>query len=156
MFPFLTPKSMFILKNSLILLLVKHLLYSLKMLLLQIIISLLMLLLANPILIKNLLFYLLMIKFLVLLNIMVIDFGSIECVFKNQKSNDFYLENTKMKIILAFTTLFTLTCVALVCTTIIGIYYSKNKKNFPSRICIRNSYKSSNSNTLRFITLMLV
>lgn len=76
-------------------------------------------------------------------------FGSIECIFKNQKSNGFYLEATKMKNIHAFTSMFTLTCVALIWIIIIGVNYSKNKKRLSSRICIRNSYKSSNSNTLR-------
>ena len=45
-------------------------------------------------------------------------FGSIEFIFKNQKSNGFYLEATKMRNIQAFTTLFTLVCVAIFCSSI--------------------------------------
>ena len=45
-------------------------------------------------------------------------FGSIEFIFKNQKSNGFYLESTKMSNIQAFTTMFTLPCVAILWITI--------------------------------------
>ena len=55
-------------------------------------------------------------------------FGSIEFVFKNQKSNGFYLEATKMKNIQAFKTMFGLMCVALLWLTLIGIEYSVKGK----------------------------
>lgn len=57
-------------------------------------------------------------------------FGSIETIFKNQKSNGFYLESSKVRNIHAFETLFTLMCVALLWLTIkcrvsnIQLYYT--------------------------------
>lgn len=79
-----------------------------------------------------------------LLNITVFAFGSIEFIFKNQKSNGFYLESTKMRNLHAFTTLFTLMSVALLWLTILGAYYSKNKNHFKSYFKIRTSKKVGN------------
>lgn len=53
-------------------------------------------------------------------------FGSIEFLFKNQKSNGFYLESTQTRNIHAFTSLFTLMNVAILWLTIIGADYSKS------------------------------
>lgn len=64
-------------------------------------------------------------------------FGSIEFIFKNQKSNGFYLESTKMRNIHAFTTMFGLMCVALLWLTLLGIDYSVNKTNVQSHLKIR-------------------
>lgn len=69
-------------------------------------------------------------------------FGSIEFIFKSQKSNGFYLESTKMRNLQSFTTLFTLTCVALLWLTIIGADYSKNKNHFKDYLKIRYSKKN--------------
>lgn len=52
-------------------------------------------------------------------------FGSIEFLFKNQKSNGFYLEATQTRNIHAFASLFTLMNVAILWLTIIGADYSK-------------------------------
>ena len=75
-------------------------------------------------------------------NTMVIVFGSIESIFKNQKSNGFYLESTKMRNLHAFETLFTLMSVALLWLTILGSDYSKNKNHFKSFFQIRCSKKN--------------
>lgn len=57
-------------------------------------------------------------------------FGSIECIFKNQKSNGFRLESTKMKNIQSFKTMFGIMCVALVRLIILGVEYTiKKEKN---------------------------
>lgn len=57
-------------------------------------------------------------------------FGSIECIFKNQKSNGFRLESTKMKNIQSFKTMFGIMCVALVWLIILGLEYTvKKEKN---------------------------
>lgn len=56
---------------------------------------------------------------------MVIVFGSIEFLFKNHKSNGFYLESTQMRNIHAFASIFTLANVAILWITIISIDYSK-------------------------------
>lgn len=79
-------------------------------------------------------------------------FGSIEFIFKNQKSNGFYLESTKMRNIHAFTTLFGLMCVALLWLTILGADYSKNKNHFKNYLKIRCS-KKNGSNSKRTLSL---
>lgn len=57
-------------------------------------------------------------------------FGSIECILKNQKSNGFRLESTKMKNIQSFKTMFGIMCVALVWLIILGVEYTvKKEKN---------------------------
>lgn len=73
-------------------------------------------------------------------------FGSIEFIFKNQKSNGFYLESTKMRNIQSFTTLFTLVCVAILWLTILGADYSKNKNHFKNCFKFRYSKKNGNGN----------
>ena len=77
-----------------------------------------------------------------LLSITVTVSGSIEFIFKNEKSNGFYLESSKVRNIHAFSTLFTLACVALLWLTIIGIDYSKNKHHFNKFFRIRYSKKN--------------
>lgn len=72
-------------------------------------------------------------------------FGSIESIFKNQKSNGFYLESTRMRNIHSFTTLFGLMCVALLWLTILGADYSKNKSTFKDFLKIRCSKKNGAS-----------
>ena len=79
-------------------------------------------------------------------------FGSIEFIFKNQKSNGFYLESTKMRNIQAFTTMFTLLCVAILWLTILGAYYSKNKGHFKNYFKIKYSKKNGDNNK-RIISL---
>ena len=59
-------------------------------------------------------------------------FGSIECMFKNQKSNGFRLESTKMKNAQSFKTMFGIMCVAMLWLTILGTEYTEKegkKKN---------------------------
>ena len=87
-------------------------------------------------------------------------FGSIEFVFKNHKSNGFYLESTQTRNIQAFTSLFTLMNVALLWLTIIGAEYSKSKgkisKYFKIRYSKRVSTNSENkktSNYRRFLSI---
>lgn len=55
-------------------------------------------------------------------------FGMIEFVFKNGKSNGFYLESTKMRNIRAFTTMFGVMCIALIWITILGVNYSNTEE----------------------------
>lgn len=57
-------------------------------------------------------------------------FGSIECIFKNQKTNGFRLESTKMKNAQSFKTMFGIMCVAMVWLMILGSDYTiKEEKN---------------------------
>ena len=64
-------------------------------------------------------------------------FGAIECVFKNQKSNGFYLEKITTASLKAFTSMFCLVCVCVLFLTLLGSYYSRN----------RSSYKKENITT---------
>lgn len=64
-------------------------------------------------------------------------FGSIEFLFKNQKSNGFYLESTKMRNQQSFTTMFGLMCVALLWLTLVGIDYSKKQQSGKVEVKIR-------------------
>ena len=59
-------------------------------------------------------------------------FGSIECVFKNQKSNGLYLEAINNASEKAYNTMYTMACTVVLFLTIIGADYSKNTK------CYRN------------------
>ena len=63
-------------------------------------------------------------------------FGSIEFIFKNQKSNGFYLESSKMRNVQSFTTMFGLMCVALLWLTILGVDYSKNSSKYQNNLKI--------------------
>lgn len=54
-------------------------------------------------------------------------FGAIESVFKNQKSNGFYLEAVNNASEKAYETMYTLLCFAVTYLTIIGTDYAKNK-----------------------------
>ena len=53
-------------------------------------------------------------------------FGSIESVFKNQKSNGFYLESVVKADLDYFTSMYTLICFSTLYLTILGADYSKN------------------------------
>ena len=61
-------------------------------------------------------------------------FGSIECIFKSQKSNGFRLEATNTQKIEHFISLFTIMCLALTWLTIIGSDYIKNKSYYHIKI----------------------
>ena len=73
--------------------------------------------------------------------------GSIESIFKSQKSNGFRLESTNTQKIEHFISLFTIMCVALVWLTIIGVDYVKNKHTY--HLKIRDTKKYSNGHILR-------
>ena len=59
-------------------------------------------------------------------------FGSIECVFKNQKSNGLYLEAINNASEKAYNTMYTMACTVVLFLTILSTEYSKNSK------CYRN------------------
>lgn len=70
-------------------------------------------------------------------------FGGIECIFKNQKSNCFYLEDIVNASIKYFENLYATMCIALLLCVCLGVEYSKNRK----------CYKNINSlKTLQNIT----
>lgn len=74
-------------------------------------------------------------------------FGSIECIFKSQKSNGFRLESTNTQKIQHFISLFTILCVALAWLTIIGVDYVKNKHHY--HLKIRDTKKHKNKSISR-------
>lgn len=55
-------------------------------------------------------------------------FGSIEFIFKAQKSNGFFLEETQIKDFYTFNSLYSCICITQTLLTILGIDYSKNSK----------------------------
>lgn len=75
-------------------------------------------------------------------------FGSIEFVFKNQKTNGFYLEKTKMRNHQSFKTLFGIMCIALLWITLLGVEYSISTKE-TKNIRIR-CYRDKNRKERRF------
>lgn len=55
-------------------------------------------------------------------------FGSIETLFKNQKSNGFYMESVVKAGLDYFTSMYSITCFTVLFLTILGADYSKNTK----------------------------
>lgn len=64
-------------------------------------------------------------------------FGSIEFIFKNEKTNGFNLEKTKMKNEQSFKTMFGIMCIALLWLTLMGVEYTKNKGKEKINVKIR-------------------
>ena len=83
-------------------------------------------------------------------------FGSIESIFKSQKSNGFRLESTNTQKIERFISLFTILCIALTWLTIIGSDYVKNKHHYHLKIRdIRKFKDNTTSRTYSFFNLGL-
>ena len=80
-------------------------------------------------------------------------FGSIECMFKNQKSNGFYLEATMTRNIHAFENLYSITCFAVLFLTIYGTYYEKNKYKVFRNFNLKTSYQKSDKSRARYMSL---
>ena len=82
-------------------------------------------------------------------------FGSIECVFKNQKSNGLYLEAINNASEKAYNTMYTLACTVVLFLTIIGADYSKNTKCYKTeKIVTHKVYK--NKGKLRVMSLFRI
>ena len=71
-------------------------------------------------------------------------YGSIEFIFKNQKTNGFYLESTKMRNLRSFERMFGIMCVALLWVTILGVEYSVNMEKQRNNVKIK-CYKKGKS-----------
>jgi len=80
-------------------------------------------------------------------------FGSIECNFKNNKSNGFYIEATKIKNIDSFIGMYLIVNIATIWLTIIGSDYNKNKHHYSNRLKIRDTKKTKNGSTKRILSL---
>lgn len=69
-------------------------------------------------------------------------FGGIETIFKNQKSNGFYLEDITTASLTYFINLHSLTCFSVLFLTILGADYSKNTKCYKNvKITTHKNYK---------------
>ena len=70
-------------------------------------------------------------------------FGGIECIFKNQKSNGFYIENICNANIKSFTSMFAIVCFSTLFLTILGCEYSKNNSCYKNvKIETHKKYKN--------------
>lgn len=70
-------------------------------------------------------------------------FGSIECIFKNQKSNGFYLEDICNASLKSFINLYSLVCFSILFLTILGTDYSKNTRCYKNvKITTHKYYKN--------------
>lgn len=79
-------------------------------------------------------------------------FGGIETIFKNQKSNGFYLEKTGIKHLQAFDNLYSLLCIATCYYICLGTEISKNS-NCYKNIGFRTTRKNKNGRIVRIISL---
>ena len=69
-------------------------------------------------------------------------FGGIETLFKNQKSNGFYIESINNATEKSFTTMYTLVCTSILFLTILGCDYSKNTRCYKNtKIETHKTYK---------------
>ena len=79
-------------------------------------------------------------------------FGGIETMFKNQKSNGFYIEAINNANKKSFTNMYTLVCTAILFLTILGCDYSKNTKCYKHiKIETHKTYK--NKGKIRVMSL---
>ena len=81
---------------------------------------------------------------IMLLKIIVIALEEIESVFKNQKSNGFFIENTTNASLDYFKSMYCFASIGILFLTILGADYSKNKKCYRD-IKISTHTKSHNS-----------
>ena len=79
-------------------------------------------------------------------------FGSIECVFKNQKSNGLFLEAINNASEKAYNTMYTMACTVALFLTIIGADYSKNIKCYKTeKIVTHKVYKNKGKVRVMFL-----
>lgn len=83
-------------------------------------------------------------------------FGAIECNFKNNKTNGFYIESTKIKNIESFIGMYLLVNIATIWLTIIGSDYLKNKNHYSKKLAIRDTKKTKSGRVKRVISLFNV
>lgn len=70
-------------------------------------------------------------------------FGAIECIFKNQKSNGFYIEKINNASLKSFTSMYSLVCFCVLYLTILGADYSKNTSCYKNtKIETHKKYKN--------------
>jgi len=88
--------------------------------------------------------------------IMLIVSALLECMFKSQKSNGFYLESTMIKNLHAFENLYSLVSFSILWLTILGTYFEKNKYGVFKDLGITTSYKTRKGKKKRYMSLFNV
>lgn len=78
-------------------------------------------------------------------------FGSIECIFKNQKSNGFRLESINRSSLKSFTTMYSLVCFCVTFLVILGTTYTKNKNQYKNEYIRTHSIR--NGKKVRIMSL---
>ena len=71
-------------------------------------------------------------------------FSTIEFLFKNQKSNGFYIEKISNASLEAFTNMYTVCCIAVTFLTIVGTDYTKNTRCHKNHSFTTHSYRTIN------------
>ena len=71
-------------------------------------------------------------------------FSTIEFLFKNQKSNGFYIEKISNASLDAFTNMYTICCIAVTFLTIVGTDYTKNTRCHKNHRFTTHSYRTIN------------
>ena len=79
-------------------------------------------------------------------------FGGIETIFKNQKTNGFYLEKTGIKSLHAFDNLYSLLCIELCYCIALGTNVSKNSHSYKD-LGFRTTKKNKNGKLSRIVSL---
>lgn len=78
-------------------------------------------------------------------------FGGVETLFKNQKSNGFYLEDVKNASLKYFESMYTMVCFSILFLTIIGADFNKNTKCY--RKVKITTHKNVNGKKIRVMSL---
>ena len=78
-------------------------------------------------------------------------YGAIETVFKNQKSNGFYLENTVNASLKYFETEYMMACLGVLFLTILGADFSKNTKCYKNTVI--KTHKNDKGKKIRILSL---
>ena len=81
-------------------------------------------------------------------------FGSIESIFKHQKSNGFNLEKVNNSNLLSFTSMFSLLCFSITWLTLIGTDYSTHSTSYPN--CRFETHKTRNGRLTRVVSLFKI
>ena len=78
-------------------------------------------------------------------------------MFKNQKSNGFYMENTINASLKYFESMYTCVCLATLLLTILGADYSKNSSCYKkSTITTKNFYKDKSKRSISLFNTGLI
>ena len=78
-------------------------------------------------------------------------FGSVETIFKNQKSNRFYIENTVNCSLKYFQSMYCFSCIGVLLLTIMGASFAKNTRTY--RKLKIATHTKSNGKKSRIISL---